>query len=159
MSGQAVTELLHLLSVILMTICLAISFFSFRQSMNTFSIRLSAYSNMLFGIFSIPVTATGLARAYLFDEGAGFFLGQPLFQLKIGLFVLIGLVAAYPATVFYRIKKEQRVSLPANTYRLTKFLLLLNFAILLTILWVVYVKADRFQNVLLNHSCQGVDKL
>ncbi|WP_345532469.1 DUF2214 family protein [Viridibacterium curvum] len=51
------------------------------------------------------VLATGAARAMLGDKPGAYYVGNPVFHAKLGLFVLIGLISIVPTLSFFRWRK------------------------------------------------------
>lgn len=57
---------------------------------------------------SIAALATGSALASSFGMGTGYYLGHPLFLLKMGIFLVLGAVSALPLRQYVRWSKELR---------------------------------------------------
>lgn len=54
------------------------------------------------------VDCIGLIRVFLFEKGAGFYLGNGFFLAKLALFVAVGLVSIFPTRVFRSWRAELR---------------------------------------------------
>jgi putative membrane protein len=65
-----------------------------------------------YGIFAAVLVAAGLLRVYYFEKGKDFYLPNPFFRAKIGLFVLVGLLSIAPTVKFLGWRKETRRGLP-----------------------------------------------
>jgi putative membrane protein len=61
------------------------------------------------GIAAVAVLLSGVARATLGIKGWAFYAHNPVFHIKIGLFVLLGLVSIVPTRAFLRWRKAARV--------------------------------------------------
>lgn len=61
-----------------------------------------------YGALAVAVLATGALRAVFGLKGWAFYAGNPAFHLKIGLFVLAGLVSIVPTLAFLRWRKARR---------------------------------------------------
>ena len=61
-----------------------------------------------FGLSAGLVLLTGAARALYGLKGWSFHAHNPVFHLKIGLFVLVGLLSILPTVMFLRWRKAQR---------------------------------------------------
>src|SRR5579871_2574019 len=61
--------------------------------------RLSRVDLAYFG-FAMLLLASGLARLFLGIKGSGFYLSNPVFHLKMGLFILVGLLSIVPTMRF-----------------------------------------------------------
>ncbi len=56
----------------------------------------------LYGLSAVLALATGVARAVWGAKGTAFYLANPVFHAKVGLFVLVGLLSIYPTVQFFR---------------------------------------------------------
>jgi len=61
-----------------------------------------------FGMAAMIVLVTGAARAVFGVKGWTFYAHNPVFHIKIGLFVLIGLISIVPTLKFLRWRKARR---------------------------------------------------
>ena len=70
--------------------------------------------DMLYGIASVVVLLTGLARSYWGAKGAAWYWSNPLLHPKLTLFVVIGLLSIKPTLTFLRWRRALRAdgSLP-----------------------------------------------
>jgi putative membrane protein len=60
-----------------------------------------------FGIAAGLVLITGISRVALGAKPASFYLHNPVFHTKVGLFVLVGLLSIWPTIVFIRWRKAR----------------------------------------------------
>jgi putative membrane protein len=82
----------------------------------------------IYGIAAGAVLVTGLLRIYLGMKGSGYYWGNWLLHLKLGLFVVVGLISILPTIRFIRWKKAVRAggALPtADAVRATRKLVML----------------------------------
>lgn len=56
--------------------------------------------DMMFGISAAVVLVAGLARVFWFEKGAAYYFHSVPFIVKLALFVLIGVLSAYPTIQF-----------------------------------------------------------
>lgn len=56
----------------------------------------------LYGMAAMLALATGAARVIWGAKDVSFYMNNPVFHTKIGLFVLMGLVSIYPTVQFFR---------------------------------------------------------
>jgi putative membrane protein len=61
-----------------------------------------------FGVAAVAVLLSGAARAAFGLKGWAFYAHNPAFHIKIGLFVLVGLVSIAPTLGFLRWRKARR---------------------------------------------------
>ncbi len=62
----------------------------------------------LYLVAAVAVLATGLARLIWFAKGPGFYLSNPSFQIKMGLFIAIGLLSLPPTRRYVRWRRAAR---------------------------------------------------
>lgn len=55
-----------------------------------------------YGMFAVLVLASGIARVVWGAKGSDFYLSNPVFHAKVGLFVLVGLLSIYPTIQFLK---------------------------------------------------------
>lgn len=59
----------------------------------------------LYGMFAMLTLASGVARVVWGAKGYAFYLSNPVFHLKVTLFVVVGLLSIYPTLKFLRWSK------------------------------------------------------
>ena len=59
-----------------------------------------------YGIAAILLLIFGLLRVFYFEKGADYYFSNTFFLLKIGLFVLVGLISLYPTVIYLRWNAE-----------------------------------------------------
>ncbi len=62
--------------------------------------------DLVYGIAAIVVLATGLLRWFVYGKGSEFYLSNPLFHIKLTLFVIIGVLSIFPTIKFLKWKKQ-----------------------------------------------------
>jgi putative membrane protein len=55
-----------------------------------------------YGLFAMTLLVVGFLRVYYFEKGSAFYFGNPVFDAKLALFVLAGIVSIYPTVRFIR---------------------------------------------------------
>ena len=71
-------------------------------------VELIARVDLAYGLAAGTALAAGAARVAWGARGADFYLGNPLFWLKIALFVTIGLVSLAPTLTYLRWRRASR---------------------------------------------------
>ena len=61
-----------------------------------------------YGQFAMLLVVVGLLRVYFFEKGKAFYFGNPVFNAKMTLFVLVGLVSIYPTVRFIKWRAQTR---------------------------------------------------
>jgi putative membrane protein len=64
-----------------------------------------AMIDLFYGIAAGIVFLTGLLRFAYFGKGIHFYLGNPLFYIKVGMFLLVALISIYPTIRFLAWRK------------------------------------------------------
>jgi putative membrane protein len=59
-----------------------------------------ARTDLFYGMAVGIVFLTGLLRFAYFGKGIHFYLGNPLFYVKVGMFLLVALISIYPTMRF-----------------------------------------------------------
>jgi putative membrane protein len=61
-----------------------------------------------YGQFAMLLVVVGLLRVYFFEKGKAFYFGNPVFNAKMTLFVLVGMVSIYPTVRFIKWRAQTR---------------------------------------------------
>ena len=61
-----------------------------------------------YGQFAMLLVVVGLLRVYFFEKGKAFYFGNPVFNAKMALFVLVGLVSIYRTVRFIKWRAQTR---------------------------------------------------
>lgn len=64
-----------------------------------------------YGIFAVVVLVVGALRVFYFEKGLAFYIRNPFFNAKLGLFVLVGLLSIYPTIRFIKWSAQTRQGL------------------------------------------------
>ena len=109
MTVEAVLACLHLLALLTMVVFLSSEAALCRAEwMNAAVVKRLARLDMIYGMAALAVLATGLARLFLGPKGLGWYVSQPLFHLKMTLFVIGVLLSFKPTAVFRRWLRQLR---------------------------------------------------
>lgn len=84
--------------------------------MNARVVERLARVDMLYGVASVAVLLTGLARTAWGVKGIGWYWSNPLLHAKVTLFVVIGLMSIRPTLTYLRWRRQLRATgaLPAE---------------------------------------------
>jgi putative membrane protein len=103
---MAVTEVLvvylHFAAMILIAVSLAIEYLICVPGLARQSVKLLSRIDLVYLIAAVVALATGVARLVWFGKGAGFYLHNPVFYLKLALFVAVGLISIPPTMQYLR---------------------------------------------------------
>lgn len=139
MNTYLLLRYLHLIFLFIMIGCVVAQQFILRRQMDKKGIQMISKTDLIYGISSLIVVGIGLTLWFGVGKPADFYTSNPLFLLKIGLFILVGLLSVYP-TLFYRNKRKslmenEKTRVPALVVFVVRLeLLLLLFIPLLAVL-------------------------
>ena len=109
MTLETVLACLHLLAILTMVVFLSSEAALCRNEwMNAAVVQRLARLDLIYGIAAGVVLATGLARLFLGTKGVTWYVSQPLFHLKMTLFVVAVLLSFKPTAVFRRWLRQLR---------------------------------------------------
>lgn len=103
------------------------------EKMTKNSIRLIIKADLLFGIFAGITVITGLLRMFYFGKGVDYYLINPLFIIKLSIFVLIGLLSVYPTITFLKIRKVKDEVINMTQFNTIKLIITVEIILLLLI--------------------------
>jgi putative membrane protein len=97
---------LHFVGAFALFAALAAELVLARGTPDAAAMRRLARIDLVFGIAAIVVIAAGLMRVFYFEKGAGYYFHNAAFIAKLALFVVIGVLSAYPTRQFLAWRKE-----------------------------------------------------
>jgi putative membrane protein len=133
MSTEILLRYIHFISIFTIVGTLASEHLLLKKSLTRSEIdRLSKID----GIYGLAVLVLLAAGMMLWLGGYGkpteFYSSNPIFHTKLGFFVLIGLLSAYPTIFFIKNRKgdpEELIHIPKSIFWMVRFELLLLFII------------------------------
>ena len=103
MTLEALLAALHLVAVLTLVVFLSSQAALCRTEwMNAAVVRRLARLDLIYGLAALALLLTGLARLYWGTKGLSWYVSQPLFHLKMTLFVLLALLSIKPSITFRR---------------------------------------------------------
>lgn len=91
----------------------------------------------LYGLFALLTLASGLTRLLWGAKGSAFYLGNPVFHVKISLFALAGLISIYPTVQYFKwadaASGDGGFAPPAAVFARTRSLIIAQFVVLAAI--------------------------
>ena len=129
MTQEALLAYAHILAFLTLVVFLTSEAALCRPEwLNATVVERLAKIDAVYGLSSLAVLATGFARIFLGGKGASYYWGNPLLWVKLGLFIIVGLVSIFPTLRFIRWRKALRAdgSLPsADEVRATRKLVMI----------------------------------
>jgi putative membrane protein len=97
---------LHYISIFTLIVFLTAEAVVLRPDMTPEIRRRLARYDAVFGMAALAVLVTGVLRVLYGAKGAAFYLHNPVFHVKIGLYILVGLLSIMPTVAILRWKKQ-----------------------------------------------------
>lgn len=110
---DAILAYLHFAAIFTLVWFLAKEWTLLRPGADALDVERLVRADAGFGALAGIVVATGAARAVFGLKGWSFYAHNPVFHLKIGLFVLVGLLSILPTRAFLRWRRARRAD-PAS---------------------------------------------
>ena len=122
MLAHVLTAYLHFLGMMTLTATLVAEHVTLQPQMTRLHLQRLARTDLFYGIAAGLVFLTGLLRFAYFGKGIHFYLGNPLFYVKVGMFLLVALISIYPTVQFLSWRKMlKQDQMPAvDTPRVTR---------------------------------------
>jgi len=57
-------------------------------------------ADVIYGIAGLVILITGILRVKYYGQGAEFYTSNPIFWIKVSLYITIGLISLYPTTTY-----------------------------------------------------------
>lgn len=136
---------LHHLSAFTVVACVAYEFIAYRRELSVAEARRIQSVDTWYGISAGAVMIAGLLRVFFFEKGANYYGANTIFWLKMGLFLIVGLVSIYPTIRFIRwspiLKEGSPIEVPEAEYRRIRLFLWLEMIGLALILFAALAMA------------------
>ena len=111
MTTEALLAYAHFLAILTMVVFLASeAALCRREWLNAAVVERLAKVDMIYGISSIAVLLTGVARTYWGMKGAGWYWTQPLLHAKITLFIVVAVMSIVQTLRFMRWRRNLRAT-------------------------------------------------
>lgn len=97
---SAITAYLHYLGLMLSFGALGVEVFHLKPEMSLTEAKRVAFADIVYGIAAVMILVTGILRVLYFGKGSQYYLSNPFFHVKMGIFVVVGLLSLYPTVTF-----------------------------------------------------------
>tara|TARA_Y100000589_G_scaffold19812_1_gene16431 strand:- start:809 stop:1303 length:495 start_codon:yes stop_codon:yes gene_type:complete len=57
-------------------------------------------ADIIYGIAGLAILVTGILRVKYYGQGGEFYTNNPLFWIKVSLYIVVGLISLYPTTTY-----------------------------------------------------------
>ena len=118
---------LHHLAAFTLTACLIYEFVAFQKNLTVGEARRIQRIDGWYGISSGVLLVVGLLRVFFFEKGVNFYAANPMFWVKMGVFVVVGLLSIYPTIRFIkwgeRLKSDMAIEVAGDEYKRIRLIL------------------------------------
>ena len=109
MTLEAILGYLHFLAILTMVVFISSEAALCRAEwLNAVVVERLARVDMIYGISAMVVLATGVARTWWGIKGTAWYWSNPLLHLKLGLFIIVGMISIFPTLTYLRWRKALR---------------------------------------------------
>lgn len=105
---DAILAYLHFAAIFTLVWFLAKEWTLLRSAIDAIDFKRIANADLGFGLAAVAVLVTGALRVFYGAKGAAFYLHNPVFHVKVALFVVVGLVSIAPTLAFLRWRRAWR---------------------------------------------------
>ncbi|GAB4548598.1 MAG: DUF2214 family protein [Pleurocapsa sp.] len=100
MWASSITAYFHYLGFMFAFAALTVEVFNFKPEMTLDEAKRVAFADAVYGIAAITVLITGILRVLYFGKGTDYYLSNPFFYAKMGVFIIVSLLSLYPTFTF-----------------------------------------------------------
>ena len=91
---------LHHLAAFTLVAALAVQVALFKPPVTVVQARRLQRTDLIFGVAAVVVLVVGMLRVAFFEKGPAYYWRDTFFLIKLGTFVLVGLISIYPTLTF-----------------------------------------------------------
>src|SRR6187402_1015898 len=103
---SSLVSFIHFAAVFGIVGTLVFEWLSFTPQPTLAEARRLAAADRWYGISAMSLLVAGFVRAYWFEKGMAYYQANPLFAIKLGLFLAMGLLSIIPTLRFLRWRPE-----------------------------------------------------
>ncbi|MGI0485069.1 DUF2214 family protein [Pantanalinema rosaneae CENA516] len=112
MWGSTIAAYLHYSGFMLAFAALTLEQFTLKKELSLEAAWRIVWADAMYGISATIVLVTGILRVLYFGKGIDYYLHNPVFYTKVGLFLLVGALSLYPTISFLTWIKALRQNTP-----------------------------------------------
>ena len=117
----------HIIGILVLASMLVLEHALLKRELSPAQLRKIAFYDQIYGISAVVVLTAGLSLWLLVGKDSGFYSANPVFLVKVGLFVLAGLCSIYPTIFFVKSRRSDTdvIEVPKMVIHLLRMELLL----------------------------------
>jgi putative membrane protein len=124
MWASAIVAYLHYLSLAIIFAALIMELVTLKGELTLKAAWRIVIADSAYGIAGVLVLATGILRVLYFAKDTAYYMHQPFFWVKMGLFATVGLLSLYPTVSFLlwikALRSEQPPEVSADKIKLLR---------------------------------------
>ena len=97
---SAFVAYVHYLGIILCFGSLLYERLTLKENLNRNETISMIIADVVYGLAGLAILVTGILRVRYFGQGGDFYTSNPIFWIKVSLYVLVGLLSLYPTTTY-----------------------------------------------------------
>lgn len=97
---------LHYLSFMLCFAALTLEAFTLKEELRLHEAWKIVIADAVYGISAVGILITGILRVLYFGKGTDYYLHNPVFYIKVAVFLVVGLLSIYPTVSFLNWVKD-----------------------------------------------------
>lgn len=106
MLAAALIAFAHFLAFFALSAALVLELALLTESLSVETARRIQRADLVLGIAAVLLLVFGFLRVIYFEKGSDYYFGNTFFLIKLGLFVIAGVISLYPSAVFRRWSSE-----------------------------------------------------
>lgn len=106
--ASALVAYVHYLAMISIAVTLVLEHIYCVRGLADGRVPMLARIDGIYGLAAVMMIVTGIARVVWYGKGAAFYLHNPVFHVKMALFVAVGLLSIPPTLQFLRWRRSLR---------------------------------------------------
>ncbi|HCK67330.1 MAG TPA: DUF2214 domain-containing protein [Anaerolineae bacterium] len=142
---NSIMATLHHIAAFAVTATLVYEFVAFRKNLTVHEARRVLHVDTAYGISAAVVIIAGLLRVFYFEKGSAFYLNNTMYWIKMGLFIIAGLISIYPTVRFLKwrtnLKEDKAPEFSDDEYKKIRLFVHLELVCILLILLVAPMMA------------------
>jgi len=97
---SSLTAYIHYLGIILCFSALLFERLKLKVNLNRNEAIAIIIADIVYGIAGLAILITGILRVNYFGQGSQFYTSNPIFWVKVGLYIIVGLLSLYPTITY-----------------------------------------------------------
>jgi putative membrane protein len=109
--SYVIVKYLHFIGILVLASTLMVEHMQFKAEMSAATLKKVALIDLIYGVAAGVILVTGLLLAFAVGKPSAFYTANPIFHVKVTLFVLIGLLSIHPTLFLLRHRNSTAASI------------------------------------------------